>query len=195
MFRRRKPEAESAPVNPYPDLDAEVDWRSVPPRLRGHVDDAIESFDRWRRLVGRHQDGPLKDRLDGWTHRLEGAVREIVATAVRVGEVEEVLATLDPDRVTAEYKAAKRSSAGGASTPELAALEARFASVQRMMNAVGDAEEQLRLLDVRLGAAVAQGAEIVVMGSDAQIGQLDQDIDGLVGDLDALRRALGEVGS
>lgn len=193
MFRRKKVPTEVP--QPLPDLDAAVDWNAVPPRLRGHVDDALESFDRWRRLVGRTAVGPLRDRLDGWTFRLDDVVQQIVATATQVGEIEAVLRTLDPQRVTDELKAAKRAAAGGPPPAELGALEARFASVQRMMNAVADAEERLRVLDVRLGAVVAQGAEVAMLGTDAGGDRMDADLDALAVELDALRGALGDLGS
>lgn len=193
MFRRKKVPTEVAQA--LPDLDAEVDWNAVPARLRGHVDDALESFDRWRRLVSRTAAGPLRDRLDGWTFRLDDVVHQIVATATQVGEIESVLRTLDPQRVTDELKMAKRAAAGGPPPAELGALEARFASVQRMMNAVADAEERLRVLDVRLGAVVAQGAEVAMLGTDAGGGRMDADLDALTVELDALRGALGDLGS
>lgn len=193
MFRRKKVPTEVP--QPLPDLDAAVDWNAVPSRLRGHVDDALESFDRWRRLVGRTATGPLRDRLDGWTFRLHDVVQQIVATATQVGEIEAVLRTLDPQRVTDELKAAKRAAAGGPAPAELGALEARFASVQRMMNAVADAEDRLRVLDVRLGAVVAQGAEVAMLGTDAGGDRMDADLDALTVELDALRGALGDLGS
>ena len=54
--------------------------------------------------------------------------------------------------MTDEYKRAKRSGAD----PELeAVLAQRFGSVQRLLNTLDDTDERLRLLDARLGAAVA----------------------------------------
>ncbi|MCB0976003.1 MAG: hypothetical protein KDB02_00970 [Acidimicrobiales bacterium] len=193
MFRRRRADEETK-IAQFVNLDAEVDWATIPRRLRSYVDEALESLDRWRRLVARQPEGPLRERLDGWTRRLDGAVHQLVGTAVRVGEIEQILSALDPERAAEEYKAAKRKESEGTVPPEMAALEARFLSVQRMMNAVGDAEERLRVLDARIGAVVAQGAELTVVGNDEAAERMDTDLDGLVGDLESLRAALGELG-
>ncbi len=189
MFRRRRDESDRRDVPPGPSVDPST----VPVRLRPSVDDAFASLERWRQLAARQAPGPLRDRLDEWTLRLDGAVAQIVDTATRVGQIELVLRDLDPDRVSDRFKAAKRAAAAGSPPPEFDALEARFASVQRMMNAVSDAEERLRVLDARLGAAVAQGAELVVMGDADGAARLDADIAGLVDELTLLRTSLGEL--
>lgn len=192
MFRRRKPEIDLTP--PFPDLDAEIDWATIPPRLRPYVDDAVDALDRWRRMVARHETGPLRDRFDTFTPRIRTAVDELRLTAVRVDEIERALAGLDPDRVAAEFKDARRRVADGDAPEEFPALEARFASVQRMMNAVADAEERMRLLDVRLGAVVAQGTEVALIGSAADLRALDHDLDALTDELTNLRGAWRDLG-
>ena len=84
--------------------------------------------------------------------------------ATRATQVERTLAALDPERVTDEYKRAKR----GGADPELeAVLAQRFGSVQRLLNTLDDTDERLRLLDARLGAAVAGAAEIALGGGQA----------------------------
>jgi len=66
--------------------------------------------------------------------------------------------------------------------------------VQRLLNALDDTDDRLRLLDARLGAAVAQAAEIALgtSGEDAA-GALDAQLAGVVDELGTLRSALDEL--
>ena len=129
----------------------------------------------------------MRDRLGELSATLDEGVLAVWETAVRAVEVGRIVETLDADSVTDEYKRAKRDPA---SSPELVeALQARFASVQRVMNAVDDADERLRLLDARLGAVVARGAEVALAagaGSDA----LGAELTSVVDELGALRSSL-----
>ena len=113
-------------------------------------------------------------------------------TARRATEVERALATLDPDRVTDDYKRAKRSGAD----PELEeALRQRFASVQRLLNTVDDTDRRLRLLEARLGALVAGAAEVALgVGGAGDADALGVELDQVVSELATLRTALDEVG-
>jgi hypothetical protein len=117
-------------------------------------------------------------------------VLELYGVAVRVGEVEVLLSALDADDATADYKAAKRRVAAGDVVPEHDALAARFASIQRLANVVADAEAQLRVLEARLLAAVAHGAELAVTADPRGLSTMGADLDALVGELGALRGAL-----
>jgi len=112
------------------------------------------------------------------------------ATVMRAGDIEARLADLDPERVTDEYKHAKRSGAA----PELVeVLSRRFTSVQRLLNTLDDTDERLRLLDARLGATVARAAEVALSASDAGVDEVGAELDGVVDDLTALRSALDEL--
>jgi hypothetical protein len=97
------------------------------------------------------------------------------------------LADVDPG-------AAPRRFAGAVAdaVEALAAHEARFASVQRLLNALDDTESQLALLDVRLGGAIAQAAE-VALAAGAGADELDGELSLLVDDLAALRAGLDAV--
>lgn len=185
MFRRR-----AEPPPPVQDPVAALDRAAVPHRLLPLVDEAVASYRRWGDVTARVAAGPLADRLGMLGDQVRDGVLELHAATVRVGEAEHVLAALDPDGATAAFKAAKRRSAEGDDPPELEALEARFASVQRMLNLVADADEQLRVLDARLLASVARGAELALL-SDAQgLTAVGDDLDDVLVELGALRSAL-----
>ena len=181
VFRRRS--------RGEPDPLAHVDPAAAPRRLAGAVDEALAARRRFRELVDGLRAGPVRDRLTELVPRVDAGVAAVWDAAVRVGELERVLATLDPERVTDEYKQARRS---GADPSVLAAHEARFGSVQRLLNTIDDTEERLRLLDVRLDGAVDRAAE-VALASGAGADELDAELTDVVDELGALRSALDEV--
>ncbi|HEY8545603.1 MAG TPA: hypothetical protein VIL36_11170 [Acidimicrobiales bacterium] len=180
MLRRRRP-----PDDPL----AHVDPAAAPPRFARTVADAVEARRRYRAMVAGLRPGPVRDRLEATGERVDAGVAAVWDAVTRAGEVERLLAALDPERVTDEYKRAKRSG----QDPELeAALAQRFASVQRLLNALDDTEERLRLLEARLTAAVARAAE-VALGGGTGAETVSAELDGVVDELTTLRAALDEV--
>ena len=180
MLRRRRP---------APDPLGHVDPAAVSPRFAGYVADALGARRRFAGLLAGVREGPVRDRLVEAGARLDAGVLAVWETARRAGEIEHTLDALDPERVAGDYKAARRTEGDD----ELeAVLAQRFASVQRLLNALDDTDERLRLLDARLGATVAGAAEVALgtAGADA----LDTDLDGVVGELESLRAALHELG-
>ncbi len=190
LRRRRTTSPESG--GPHDQL-AGVDPAAVSPRFGRAVADALDTRGRFASVLAGVRDGPVRDRLLAAGARLDAGVLAVWATAQRATAIERTLAALDPGRVTEEYKRAKRAG----DEPELeAALAQRFGSVQRLLNALDDTDDRLRLLDARLGAAVAAAAEVALgagVGGGAGADALDAELDGVVAELDALRLALGEL--
>jgi len=172
---------------------AALDVAAVPPRFRRLVDDAIAAQSRWRSLVSGLRPGPIRDRLELLGEQVGVGVLQIHATAVRVGEMERTVAALDPDDAADAYKRAKRAAADGQDPPELPALEARFTSVQRILNKLDDTEQRLTVLDARLDAAIARGAEVALTASEADAVDLGEDLEAVVDELSALRAGLDAV--
>ena len=171
---------------------ARVDPGATSPRFAAAVAEALDARRRYRELLDGLRTGPMRDRLVLTADGLDAGVLAVWGAASRATEIERTLAALDPDRVTAEYKRAKR--AGDAPDVE-AALAQRFASVQRLLNTLDDTDDRLRLLDARLGAAVAQAAEVALgISGPAAADALDTELAGVVDELAALRSALDEVG-
>jgi hypothetical protein len=183
MLRRRR-----TPQDPL----GQVDPAAVSPRFSRPVADALDARRRYADVLAGVRDGPVRERLADAGGRLDAGVAAVWDIAQRATQVERTLAALDPERVTDEYKRAKR----GGADPELeAALAQRFGSVQRLLNALDDTDERLRLLDARLGAAVAGAAEVALGASGAGgADRLSTELDGVVTDLGALRTALDELG-
>ena len=69
----------------------------------------------------------------------------------------------------------------------------QLASAQRLETTINDARDRLRLLDARMDEAVARAIELSVRGGDVELGGLGNDVDGLVGDMEALRQGLEEA--
>ncbi|MGI9031686.1 MAG: hypothetical protein ACR2HP_17150, partial [Ilumatobacteraceae bacterium] len=85
----------------------------------------------------------------------------------------------------------------GADAAVVDALAARFASTQRLLNSLDELHEHLPVVEARLGTAVARAAELALTSSAAaapqELGTLEDDLDALVFDLDALGRATDEL--
>jgi len=186
VFRRRQPTP--------PDPLAGVDPAAVPPAYRAPVADARRARAQFDELVAGLREGPLRDRLGELGRRVDAGVLAVWRTATQAAEIDRVTSTLDPDRVTAELKQARRS---GATDDVVAALQERFASTQRLLNARDELRDRLPVLEARLGTAVARAAEIVLTSpasAGAEIAGLETDLERLVGELDALGAATTELG-
>lgn len=179
MFRRRS----KSPPDPL----AHVDAATVAPRWQPAVREAVEARVRWRAVVDGLREGPVRDRLTQLGERVDEGVLAVWETVVRATEMERIAAGLDVERVTDDYKRAKRDPSTDPALMD--ALSARFASVQRVLNALDDTDERLRLLDARLGAAVARAAE-VALSAGAGGDDLGAELDAVVGELGALRESL-----
>jgi hypothetical protein len=137
----------------------------------------------------------LRERLGQLAGRVDAGVLAVWGTAQHAAELERVVATLDPERTTDDYKRAKRD---GAAPAVLEPLAARFASVQRLLNALEDVRLQLPVLEARLGAAVARTAELTLISpaaaAPAELDILGHELDALTVELQALGAATHELG-
>ena len=186
VFRRRS----TSPPDPL----AGVDPATVPAAYRAPVADALRARTQFGELVAGLRDGPLQERLRELGGRVDAGVLAVWRTATQAAEIDRVTATLDPERVTAELKQARRS---GAADDVIGALQDRFASTQRLLNRRDELRDRLPVLEARLGTAVARAAELALTSpasASAEIAGLERDLDGLVVELDALGAATTELG-
>ena len=188
VFRRR---AKSSPPEP---IAGGIDPSAVAAAYRAPIADALRARAQFGQLVDTLRPGPLQERLREMTARVDAGVDAVWRSAQNATELERVVATLDPDRVADELKRARRSDADES---VVAALAARFASTQRLLNALDESRSRLPILEARLGTAVAQAAELTLTPSgpatDA-IDSLERELSSLVTDLDALGAASREIG-
>jgi hypothetical protein len=183
VFRRRS----------TPDPLAAVDPVALPPAYRAPVVDARRARAQFAEIVAGLRDGPLRVRLGELGERVDAGVMAIWHTASQAAAIDRVTASLDPDRVTAELKEARRS---GADPSVVDALQERFSSVQRLLNARDEMHEKLPVLEARLATAVARTAELTLATpsvADGEVTRLTGEVDALVIELDALRSATAEL--
>ena len=132
---------------------------------RSFVQDAQQADTRFGRIIGGVQDGPLRDRL----HDIKARVDDGVHACWRIAQ--------------SGYQLHKTL---------LEVADTDSESVARMRTREADTQQKLATLTKNLDEAVARAAELAT----GQLGGLDamaEDIDSVVGDLEALRQAIAEV--
>lgn len=158
---------------------------------RTFVRNAQQARRKFDDAVHNARGGPLKDRLSGIGARLDDAVSECWRVARQGQALGDARRQLDTSEAERELAALDQSSPSQSRTAE--ALQAQIASARRLENTIIDTRDQLRLLDARMDEAVARAVELSVRGGDADLGGLGNDVDGLVGDMEALRQGLEEA--
>jgi hypothetical protein len=181
MLRRRRQD----PADPF----SGVDPSAMSPRWSPFVADALDARRQWQDVVAGVRPGPTKDRLAELSALVDRGVLAIWETARDADGAERLAAQLDADQVTADHKRALRDPSVDPALRD--ALAARFASVQRILNAIDEADERLTVLDARLGATVARSIELSVTAGDA--GDVGAELDAVIVELDAVRSSLASL--
>ncbi|HEU5151148.1 MAG TPA: hypothetical protein VFU19_11655 [Iamia sp.] len=156
---------------------------------RRRFDEAVRTMDR----------GPVRSRLDEIGARLDDGVAETWRVARRGHNLTAARAGIDAAGIAGELAEAERI-AGSAQDPRAArtieALRAQLGSAERMDAVIADTVSTLRLLDARLDEAVTRAIELSSGSADAaHASQVDGEVDGIVGEMEALRSALEEAGA
>jgi hypothetical protein len=180
-----------------------VDAFRVGEPWRKYVLDAQQAKARFDRTVKRTRSGPLKERLGGIGSRLEDGVNECWRIAQQgdqlvgafrqldVRNTERELADLQQDLLAAKGDADRTQSLHRA----IKAVEAQLASAERIRDVAEDASDRLKLINAQLDEAVARAVELSVGGHDVgDLRPLTDDVDNLVGELEALRQGMEETG-
>ena len=182
MLRRRKAK----------DPIATIDATLVDEPWRSSVVAALQARAQFADVARSVAKGPLRDRIDEIGARVDAGVLASWDTAQRGSQGAKLLASLDPDAITAQLKDAKRRNPDGG--PEVDALTAQFDAVNKLWDGVDSAGEQLRLLDLRLGAAVARVAALAIAArTPDDLDAADAELTAVVDELGALSSALDDV--
>ena len=169
---------------------------------RRFVMDAQQAERRFEETVRRARSGPIRERLATVGNRVEDAVQECWRIARQGDQLDAALATLDIRRIEAElddiHEERRRQShdknADAALYRAQQAVESQLEAARRLRSVATDAQNRLRLLNAQLDEAVARTVEISVSAHDvAELGAVTQDVDSVVGELEALRQGLEEV--
>lgn len=171
-----------------------VEPRRLQQPWRRAVEQVQDSRHRFGRAVSMLEPGPLADRLAGVAERLDTAVVE----AWRIAQAGDLLTRgrrqIDVAGISAELDAVRRSPPTARTDQMVQALESQLASASRLDSTIADANDRLMLLDARTDEAVTRAVELSVSQADPDsVAALDADVNGIVGDLEALRLAIEET--
>lgn len=180
---------------PRDDRSARVDPKALAQPWRGYAEQAQAAKGRFDQVVASVKAGPLRERLEALSGRLDDGIDESWRIARRGQELDGAVARIDTASAQAELAELKQSvgrrqpSASEAGTAQ--SLEAQLASGQRLADLRQRSVDRLRLLDARFDELIARTVEVSVGTGDTDV--LGDDVDGLVNELEALRIAMEET--
>ncbi|MGQ0826130.1 MAG: hypothetical protein ACT4OX_14055 [Actinomycetota bacterium] len=186
------------PRGPRPLRD--IDPKALSEPWRRYVHEALRARRRFGEVVESARAGPVRDRLSEIGGRIDAAVQECWRVASHADALDEGVRSLELDAVEQRlgHISDTRPESPGARESwdrTVQALEAQLASGQRLVTVATDARQRLEVLDARLDEAVARAVELSLSAGDvAALSGLGADVDQLVGDMEALRQGLEEVG-
>jgi hypothetical protein len=184
---------------PRDDKGPRVDPMDLQDPWRQFVRDALDARRRFDGAVHDAPAGPLRDRLAEIAARIDDGIDDCWRVARQGNALSKARKRLDVRDAERELKeiVAGASDPPAENTPlqhTVEALQAQLASAQRMDRTIGETKDQLRLIDARLDEAAARAIELSVNAGDvAELSTLSDDVDGLVGDLEALRQGMEET--
>lgn len=175
-----------------------IDPFAVGEPWRRFVSDALQAQARYRHALTGTRPGPLRERLSDIGGRIDAAVDECWRIAQQGHVLEKGLRTLNVrsvERQLAELGGDPATSDDASLARTADALRAQLAAAERLRTVATDARDRLRLLDARLNESVARATELSLGAVDGAVaGQLGADVESVVDEMEALRRALEEVG-
>ena len=175
-----------------------IDRRTVSGSWQQFVDEALDAKRRFETATERTNDGPVKERLVGIGAQIDRFVDHSYRVAQGGQQLTEARAFIDVNSIVAELaivQQADQTASGSTQQRAAASLKAQLATAKRMDATIADTRSQLVLLDARLDELVTRTIELSVTGGDvSSIGGVDQELQGVVDELEAVRLAVGEVG-
>jgi hypothetical protein len=184
--------ARSVPRDPKP---YSADTGKLAEPWSTYVAEARHARTRFDEVIGSMTAGPLQARLTELAARIEDAVAETNRIATRGNALADALSRIDTATPAAELAQIKATHQGRAMSPTtsetMRSLQAQVDAGERIASAAEQAAERLRMLDARYDELVARAVEVSLGTGDSE--GLSHDVDDLVTELEALRRALDET--
>lgn len=146
--------------------------------------------------VAQIADGPLHEHLSDVADRIETGVDECWRVAQAGQALANARSLIDVGAITKELGGlpAEGSLANAAVSQTAQALQSQLQTAKRMDEVIASTRDRLRLLDARLGELVSRVLELSVRPQNIEgLSALDQDVNAIVGEMEALRQALDET--
>lgn len=175
-----------------------IDPFAVGEPWRHAVRDALHARDRFEEAVHGFQPGPLRDSLTSDVEgRFDDAVRECWEIAKQGQLITKARQRLDIREAQWQLGQIRDQAGGRPLTPTqqntVTALESQVQTAARMDQLMADTKSQLDLLNARLDESVTKTIELSVGNRVGDAATLGNDVEAIVDDLEALRRAMAEV--
>lgn len=159
---------------------------------RRFVSAALQAQARYDQTVAQARPGPLRDRLEEIGRRIQRGVEECWRVAQRGHALDDAVSALDAPG--AERRLAALDDDPTTADEVAGAVQARLETARRLQAVAAEARDHLRVIDARLGEAVARGIELSVRsGEGVDVGGFGDEVEELVLELEALRSALEET--
>jgi len=171
--------------------------KTVDEPWRGQVEDAVRAQTRFGDAIKVFRPGPMRDAMVDNSTQVEEAVSECWRVARQGQIVSEARAQINDREINWELQRAEHT-AGSVTANEtraqtIASLQSQQATAARMDAVIGSARDQLGLLNARLDESVTRAIELSVSSRLDDAASLGNDVGAIVGDLEALRRAIEDV--
>jgi hypothetical protein len=186
------------PRRPKPLKD--IDPKTLSQPWSRYVHEALSAHRRFDEVVRSARHGPIRDRLAEIGARIDAAVLECWRVARYGHALNRGVNSLNLREVESRLGQVRDARPGSEPATDshgrtVEALEAQLASGRRLAQVAQDAQARLEVLDARMDEAVARAVELSLSAGDASdLSGLGADVDQLVGDMEALRQGLEEVG-
>lgn len=183
FFRRRNRALQEGGHTPA------IDPFGVGEPWRRHVAAALTAQKRYRRHIAAIPSGPLQSRMADIGRQVDRAVDECWEVARRGHQLDGTIRGLDGASLAARLE---RAGDG----PESTSLRTQIEALDRIRSTRDRTEQELRMLQTRMGELVARAAELTSDVAGAAIDgatALGSAVDDVVTQLEALRLAVREV--
>jgi hypothetical protein len=178
------------PVPPAPRMDSFTltePWRKF-------VLDAQVTSRRFRDLVSATPNGPMRDRMTHIAERIDSGVQECWVAAGhgdRLSKARSKLPVADSARQLEQLRAAGQADAGSSAARTAEALQSQLDTAARLDATIAGTRERLQLLAARMSEALARAVELSVDTEGvAALSGLNDEVEGLVGEMESLRMGL-----
>jgi hypothetical protein len=177
----------------------------LPDPWRGLVVEAVDADRRFHLAVVGCRPGPLREQLESVARRVNDGLRACWTIARHGAALDDAVAHLDVAGTRRELADVQAELGAGSGRPDLEAtaeaLQSQLESAARLAATVRETHDKLRRLVAELEEAVARAVELSLratavgqLGSQG-LGQLGDDIDSVVVELETLGSALESAAS